>query len=170
MPRKLNPDSRRAQAKAKTRAHILATAKALFLEKGYHSTTMRDVAKAAGMSTGAIFANWEGKDALYREIYGHDPVDAEAGRRAFILLRALVYAADIPAETVDVAASVGVVADEAQALLEAHDFPALPEEQRLDPDSYTLGDMARAAIDPAAAQDIRRDGEFDAGLQEKAGG
>nr|WP_313429391.1 helix-turn-helix domain-containing protein [Brevundimonas diminuta] len=45
--------------------------------------TIRDIAAAAGMSTGAIFANWSGKEELWREAMGYEPpVDCEAVRAA----------------------------------------------------------------------------------------
>ena len=47
--------SQRALAKQRTREKIVGAAKALFAEHGYEGATIRDIAKAAGMSTGAVF-------------------------------------------------------------------------------------------------------------------
>ncbi|HEX3406589.1 MAG TPA: helix-turn-helix domain-containing protein, partial [Caulobacteraceae bacterium] len=44
--------NQRAVAKRRTREKILASAKALFAERGYEAATIRDIAKQAGMSTG----------------------------------------------------------------------------------------------------------------------
>ncbi len=47
---------------------ILAAAGELFLEKGYTSTTMRDICQAAQLSTGAVYFYFKGKDAIYTGI------------------------------------------------------------------------------------------------------
>lgn len=60
--------NRRAQAKARTRAKILAAAHDLFESQGYESATIRDIAHAAGMSTGAVFACFDDKAQLFEEI------------------------------------------------------------------------------------------------------
>lgn len=58
--------NRRQQAKAATRARVMAAATGLFTEVGYAAATVRDIARAAGMSTGAVFASFEDKAALWR--------------------------------------------------------------------------------------------------------
>lgn len=74
--------NRREQAKARTKAKILAAATKLFAEEGgYAKATIRSIAKEAGMSTGAFFASFLGKENVYREIYGHFPITPENGRR-----------------------------------------------------------------------------------------
>ncbi|MFN3512753.1 MAG: TetR family transcriptional regulator [Phenylobacterium sp.] len=60
--------TRRALAKQQTRAKVLAAARRLFSEEGYEGATIRDIAAAAGMSTGAVFANFTDKSDLFREI------------------------------------------------------------------------------------------------------
>ncbi|HEY9216821.1 MAG TPA: TetR/AcrR family transcriptional regulator [Phenylobacterium sp.] len=60
--------TRRALAKQQTRAKVLAAARKLFSEQGYEGATIRDIAAAAGMSTGAVFANFADKSDLFREI------------------------------------------------------------------------------------------------------
>lgn len=60
--------TRRALAKQQTRAKVLAAARSLFSEQGYEGATIRDIAAAAGMSTGAVFANFSDKSDLFREI------------------------------------------------------------------------------------------------------
>lgn len=60
--------TRRALAKQQTRAKVLAAARRLFSEEGYEGATIRDIAAAAGMSTGAVFANFSDKSDLFREI------------------------------------------------------------------------------------------------------
>ena len=73
--------TRRALAKQQTRAKVLAAARRLFSESGYEGATIRDIAAAAGMSTGAVFANFTDKSDLFREIMADDMSElAEAMR------------------------------------------------------------------------------------------
>lgn len=59
----------RTEQKAKTRAHILTTARELFEADGYEATTMRGIAAAAKRSTGAVFTHWKDKADLHGEVY-----------------------------------------------------------------------------------------------------
>src|SRR5258708_3318208 len=80
---KTKAPTRRALAKQQTRAKVLAAARRLFREQGYEGATIRDIAAAAGMSTGAVFANFADKSDLFREIMIHDMAAlAEAMREA----------------------------------------------------------------------------------------
>jgi AcrR family transcriptional regulator len=58
----------RALAKQRTRERVIAAARRLFTELGYEGATIRQIAQAAGMSTGAVFASFPDKDALFEEI------------------------------------------------------------------------------------------------------
>jgi AcrR family transcriptional regulator len=49
----------------RTRAALLEAARALIREKGYDRTTMEEVAKRAGMTTGAIYGNFKNRDELF---------------------------------------------------------------------------------------------------------
>jgi AcrR family transcriptional regulator len=61
------PRMRDAQ-KAATRAKIVAAARDLFTERGYHSATVRDITARAGVSTGSLFTSFTGKAGLLQEI------------------------------------------------------------------------------------------------------
>lgn len=75
--------TRRALAKQQTRGKVLAAARRLFSEHGYEGATIRDIAAAAGMSTGAVFANFSDKSDLFREIMATDMASlTEAMREA----------------------------------------------------------------------------------------
>lgn len=80
MGRTIPADSPRKQRKARTREKILAAGKALFERDGYKAATIRGIAAEAGMSTGAVFANFTDKDDLYVALYGHKPITPEQGR------------------------------------------------------------------------------------------
>lgn len=66
------PLTGRALAKQRTREKILESARQLFNERGYERATVRDIARAAGMSTGAVFASFADKAELFDEIVAGD--------------------------------------------------------------------------------------------------
>lgn len=84
--------NRRKVQKAATREKVLSAARVVFAG-GYEQATIRGIAAAAGVSTGAIFASFTDKAALYREVFGHPPITPETG---LALLRSL-HAPDSPA-------------------------------------------------------------------------
>lgn len=55
----------RALSKAANRQKILDSARILFGQKGYDAATLRDIAQAAGLSTGAVFANFADKRDIF---------------------------------------------------------------------------------------------------------
>lgn len=56
---------RRGDKRDRTRAKLLEAARAIIREKGYEHTTLREVAKRAGMTSGAIYGNFENRDDLF---------------------------------------------------------------------------------------------------------
>jgi AcrR family transcriptional regulator len=50
------------------RTDILAAAKRVFSRKGYHATTIADIAKAAKLSYGSIYWYFDSKDALFHAL------------------------------------------------------------------------------------------------------
>lgn len=50
------------------RNHIVMSAAACFVEKGFHQTSIRDIAKRAGTSLGNLYNHFESKTALIAEI------------------------------------------------------------------------------------------------------
>jgi AcrR family transcriptional regulator len=70
--------NQRAMAKQRTREKILSAATTLFSERGYEGATIRDIAKAAGMSTGAVFASFADKSDLFGEIVALEQQALEA--------------------------------------------------------------------------------------------
>ncbi|PTA69583.1 TetR/AcrR family transcriptional regulator [Deinococcus arcticus] len=54
----------RAPADPERRRAILAAAQRAFAQKGFHRTTMRDVARAAGLAEGTLYNHFDNKDAL----------------------------------------------------------------------------------------------------------
>jgi AcrR family transcriptional regulator len=66
------PLTRRALAKQHTRRLLLDAAKRLFNERGYDAATVRDIAAAAGLSTGAVFASFADKADLFGAVIMDD--------------------------------------------------------------------------------------------------
>ncbi len=64
--RKRRPDETKSEA---TRRHLLDQALALFHKRGVEATTMRDIAKTAGMSLGAAYYYFPSKEALVFAYY-----------------------------------------------------------------------------------------------------
>ena len=93
------PTTRRALAKQRTRMKLLDAARELFADRGYEAATVRDIAAAADLSTGAVFASFTDKADLFNEVIVADyealyqRMASAAGRRA--------VGARHPAETAD---------------------------------------------------------------------
>lgn len=60
--------TRRKQLTEEMKAGIRTSAALLFAEKGYHSVTMREIAKAAGCSHTAIYLYYKNKEDLLQQI------------------------------------------------------------------------------------------------------
>ncbi len=58
-----------------TRARMLEAALKLFRERGFESTTMRDIAKEAGAALGAAYYYFDSKDALVTAFYERAQMD-----------------------------------------------------------------------------------------------
>ncbi len=86
----------RAQAKEQTRERLLQAARRVFVERGFHSTTLDQVAEEAGYTKGAVYSAFESKADLFLAIF-----EERTHRRAEELTR--------------VAARVGSLAELAQA-------------------------------------------------------
>ena len=75
-----------------TRHRLFDTALALFRTKGFDATTMRDIATGAGMSLGAAYHYFDGKDAIVAAYY--DDVQEQHTARVRGALRQLPKLAD----------------------------------------------------------------------------
>ncbi|WP_306203794.1 TetR/AcrR family transcriptional regulator [Actinoplanes sp. RD1] len=69
----------RAQQQARTREKLLDSAEALFGEQGIHQTSLDQIAAAAGLTKGAIYANFGGKKDLIVAIMQRRLDDDEPG-------------------------------------------------------------------------------------------
>jgi AcrR family transcriptional regulator len=48
-----------------TRARLIETAYALFLKKGFHGTSLRDIAEGAGVAVGGIYNHFQDKEEIF---------------------------------------------------------------------------------------------------------
>jgi AcrR family transcriptional regulator len=69
--------TKRQAAKALTTSRISDAAKPLFEARGYEGVTIRDVAKASGYSTGAVFNCYVDKADLWTRVMGRPVPDPE---------------------------------------------------------------------------------------------
>ncbi|AYF76788.1 TetR/AcrR family transcriptional regulator [Nocardia yunnanensis] len=58
----------RAESQQRTREEVLDAAEELFLEFGFHGTTVAKIAAAAGRTQGAIYANFSSKENLCADV------------------------------------------------------------------------------------------------------
>ena len=61
-------DGRKARERASHRLAILAAAERVFAVRGYHATTMEQIAREAEFSVGSLYNFFANKDALYEEL------------------------------------------------------------------------------------------------------
>lgn len=143
------PLNRRQLAKRRTAENVLRAARGGFEVQGYEKATIRSIAKAAGMSTGAVFANYQDKAELYAAAFGHPPISPEIGRAALLALRALTVDLDGENGTqdaVDQLAAIDRLRAHAHSVLELAKFPPLPDGQP-DPEETALVDVMQWALE-----------------------
>jgi AcrR family transcriptional regulator len=58
----VKPTTERGEA---TRARLVETAYALFLKKGFHGTSLRDIAEEAGVAVGGIYNHFQDKEEIF---------------------------------------------------------------------------------------------------------
>ncbi|HKF77175.1 MAG TPA: TetR family transcriptional regulator [Candidatus Dormibacteraeota bacterium] len=57
------------EEKEARRRHILSSALRCFARRGYHATTVEDIAAEAGVSKGAPYVYFDSKEALFQQLY-----------------------------------------------------------------------------------------------------
>lgn len=73
----------REQKKAETSARLLATARKWFFEKGYAGTSMDELCAEAGVTRGALYHNFGGKEGLLEAVIRQ--IDGEIGERLLVV-------------------------------------------------------------------------------------
>lgn len=139
----------RELGKLRTLQRITDAARAAFDQDGYEAATIRSIAKAAGMSTGALFSVYpDGKPALYQAVHGHPVITPEHGRRAMVILRAL--ALDLeggPHDMVDEIQGLDIVKAQAGDLLDSLGIARIDAADVPDPDETRLVEVYEAALE-----------------------
>jgi len=79
----------RAESQAQTRQDLLDSAEQMFYAKGYHATSIAAIAAEAGRTIGAVYSNFESKEALCLEVLRDRSMDEVTN-----LMEALVGAGD----------------------------------------------------------------------------
>jgi AcrR family transcriptional regulator len=87
-PKRLKRDER----KARTRAGLIAAARAVFARRGFHRASLDQIAEEAGYSTGAVYSNFAGKEELFLAV-----LDDHIARRLRAVEEAVAQA-DTPQE------------------------------------------------------------------------
>lgn len=74
----MEPKTTRVETAQARRQLIVETAAACFIEQGFHQTSIRDIAKRAGVSLGNLYNHFPGKAELIAEIAVLEAQDLEA--------------------------------------------------------------------------------------------
>ncbi|MFD9817680.1 TetR/AcrR family transcriptional regulator [Streptomyces violascens] len=67
----MSPRRTNAERTETTRSQLTHVARELFSERGYASTTIAEIVERAGLTTGALYHHWAGKEALLVDVV-HD--------------------------------------------------------------------------------------------------
>ena len=59
----------RAQRRERTREELISAAERLFTERGFHATSVDEIAFEAGYTKGAVYSNFESKEDLFFAVY-----------------------------------------------------------------------------------------------------
>jgi AcrR family transcriptional regulator len=84
----------REEKSERSRRAVLDAALQLFASQGYRATTMREIADAAGVSTGNVYHHFPDKERIFRELIDEYFAIAETPR--FPFRRALASLGDFP--------------------------------------------------------------------------
>jgi AcrR family transcriptional regulator len=76
---RVQPSNRNIARGLATREHIVVVATRLFAERGFEDTSIENVLQAAGISRGALYHHFNGKDALFEAVL--EAIEGDVGRR-----------------------------------------------------------------------------------------
>ena len=72
----------RAERREQTRDDLIAAADRLFVEGGFHATSLDQIAAAAGYTKGAVYSNFASKEDLFLAVYEHVAAGGDSLRTA----------------------------------------------------------------------------------------
>jgi AcrR family transcriptional regulator len=59
----------RAERRERTKSALVEAARTVFLRRGFHSASLDEIAEEAGFTKGAVYSNFDGKDALFLAVF-----------------------------------------------------------------------------------------------------
>ncbi|MEY2397839.1 MAG: hypothetical protein QOJ00_1013 [Actinomycetota bacterium] len=126
-----------------TRARLLEAATNVFLEKGYEGTRVAEIARRAGLTTGAIYGNFESKADLLTAALA---AGCETQHRLFLDLLAMAPRDKAAAAAVD--AALKTAEDEIQAVINERGTPpdVEPESMHLALELMAIGAIVVQAL------------------------
>lgn len=75
-------EQRRQEHLELSRTHLLDAAEEVFGRKGFHETTLKEIAEQAGFAVGSVYSFFENKDDLFRQIFVRRGGEFMVGMRA----------------------------------------------------------------------------------------
>lgn len=126
-----------------TRERLLAAATEVFVEKGYAGTRVAEIARRAGLTTGAIYGNFGSKADLLTEALAHG---CSTQHRLFLDVLALAPRDEVAAAAVDAALKAG--ADEIAEIVKRNGAGSgvSPEAMRLALELMSVGAIVMQAL------------------------
>src|SRR5881394_1303068 len=77
-------EERRIRQQDVSRSQLLDAAEEVFGRKGFHETTLKEVAELAEFSVGSVYSFFESKDDLFRQIFVRRGAEFMPGLRAVL--------------------------------------------------------------------------------------
>jgi AcrR family transcriptional regulator len=105
-------DGRRSAARGTARERLLDAAAAVFAERGYRAASVDEIAARAGVTKGAVYWNFEGKEDLFLAL-----IDERVDRRAHELIGVTEHAPREIETAPLVSRGISSLIDEQQALV-----------------------------------------------------
>ncbi|WP_028067344.1 TetR/AcrR family transcriptional regulator [Solirubrobacter soli] len=80
----------RIEQQEQTRERVIAAAERLFVERGFHASSVGDIAAAAGFTKGAVYSNFAAKEDVFFAVY-----ERRVAQRVIEMKRTLVETGDV---------------------------------------------------------------------------
>ncbi|GAA3217497.1 TetR/AcrR family transcriptional regulator [Nonomuraea helvata] len=138
----------KAERGAATRERVLAIATRLFAERGYDDTSIETVLQESGLSRGALYHHYAGKDALFEAVL--EATESDIGRKIVEAVRGITDPA--AALRTGVLAWISLAGDPVIKRLVLIDAPSVMgwERWRAMEERYSFG-MLKAALEATGA-------------------
>lgn len=117
-----------AERRAATRATLLAAARPLFATRGYAAVGTEEIVRAAGLTRGALYHHFDGKEGLFTAVF--EAVEEELLARIAAGIEAAAPAGPLDALVVGIDVMLGAACDPGLAQIVLLDAPAVLGWQR----------------------------------------